>query len=430
MKIILVNYRYFITGGSERYLFNIKGLLEKKGHTVIPFSVRHKLNLPSEYDRYFVSPIGRGDVTYFSESSKTNIREIRKYFSRMFYSFEVRRNFRKLISDTKPDIVYIIQYQNKLSPSFIGVAKKFKLPVIQRISDFGQICANQLFYNYTQKSVCEKCLAGSKLNAVKYNCVYNSAIYSLIKITALKFHEILGISKKIDKFIIPSKFTSSKLVEFGFPEFTIKHIPSFYADMEKNEAPCFVNVEYGNFALYIGRIEEEKGLMTLVKAFEDTDMSLKIIGDSSRGYDSSLRKYLENKLHKVEFLGRLPFDKIKEYLCKCAFTVCPSECYDNFPNSVIESFAFMKPVICTNIGSLREMVEHKITGLLYEPFDHLQLREYCSFLFSNKEELKRMGLEGRKKIDNEFSEINHYTSLLSLFQDTISLKIRSGTSVN
>jgi glycosyltransferase involved in cell wall biosynthesis len=430
MKIILVNYRYFITGGSERYFFNVKGLLEKKGHTVIPFSVRHKLNLSSDYDKYFVSPIGKGDVTYFSESSKTDTREIGKYFSRMFYSFEVRRNFRKLITDTRPDIVYIIQYQNKLSPSFIGVAKKFKLPVIQRISDFGQICANQLFYNYAQKSVCEKCLSGSKLNAVKYRCVYNSAIYSLIKIMALKFHEILGITKEIDRFIIPSKFTSSKLVEFGFHESRIKHIPTFYADPEKKEAPCFVNIQYGNFALYIGRIEEEKGLMTLVKAFEGTDMSLKIIGDSSRGYDLTLRKYLENKSHNVEFLGRLPFEKIKEYLCKCAFTVCPSECYDNFPNSVIESFAFKKPVICTNIGSLREMVEQNSTGLLYEPFDHLQLRETCSFLFSNKEKLKRMGLEGRKKIDNELSESNHYDSLISLFQEILSLKSGAGIDVN
>ena len=40
MKIILVNYRYFISGGPERYYFNIKEILEKNGHEVIPFSVK------------------------------------------------------------------------------------------------------------------------------------------------------------------------------------------------------------------------------------------------------------------------------------------------------------------------------------------------------------------------------------------------------
>ena len=176
MKIILVNYRFFVSGGPERYMFNVKELLENHGHEVIPFSVKHNNNEPCKYDKYFVSPIGSGDVTYFSESNRTSIPEIRKFFSRMFYSFEVRRNFKKLINDIKPDLVYVLHYQNKLSPSFIEVAKKFNLPVVQRVSDFGHICANQLFYNYKLRTVCEKCLTGSKLNAVRYNCVYNSKI--------------------------------------------------------------------------------------------------------------------------------------------------------------------------------------------------------------------------------------------------------------
>ena len=163
MKIILVNYRYFISGGSERYLFNVKALLEKNGHTVIPFSVKHKLNSCSEYDKYFISPLGKGDLTYFSESDKTSFNQIFKFFSRMFYSFEARKKFRKLIIDTNPDLVYVLQYQNKLSPSFIGVAKKHNLPVIQRVSDFGHICANQLFYNYRLNSVCDTMSGGKQI---------------------------------------------------------------------------------------------------------------------------------------------------------------------------------------------------------------------------------------------------------------------------
>lgn len=40
MKIALVNYRYFISGGPERYYFNIKEVLERHGHTVVPFSIK------------------------------------------------------------------------------------------------------------------------------------------------------------------------------------------------------------------------------------------------------------------------------------------------------------------------------------------------------------------------------------------------------
>jgi hypothetical protein len=88
MKIIIVNYRYFISGGPERYLFNIMELLEKKGHTVVPFSVQGKLNEPSKYDDYFLSPIGDGKEVYFGEYKK-NIKTVFKTWARMFYSFEV-----------------------------------------------------------------------------------------------------------------------------------------------------------------------------------------------------------------------------------------------------------------------------------------------------------------------------------------------------
>jgi len=420
MKIILVNYRYFISGGPERYMFNVKALLENHGHEVIPFSVKHNNNEPCEYDKYFVSPIGSGDVTYFSESSKTNIHEIRKFFSRMFYSYEVRRNFKKLIIDTTPDIVYVLHYQNKLSPSFIEIAKKFNLPVIQRVSDFGHICANQLFYNYKLKEVCEKCLTGSKINAVRYKCVYNSRIYSLIKVLALKAHELLGITRKIDAFVIPSVFTLSKLETFGIPSEKLIHLPTFY---KTGKTVCHeLPVSYGGFALYVGRIEEEKGVMTIVRAFAETDMKLKIIGFSSNNYIESVKEYLKDKEHNIEFLGKQPFDTVKKYLSSCNFTISPSECYDNFPNSVLESFAFQKAVVCTDLGSLGEMVRHQETGMLFERRNHTQLKEACQYLFANPDKCRRMGQEGRIWVKNQLSENRHYEALISLFNRLIDRK--------
>jgi len=56
MKIVLLHVEYFVKGGAARYMFNIKKLLENKGHTVIPFSVQHDENEKSEYSKYFLSP--------------------------------------------------------------------------------------------------------------------------------------------------------------------------------------------------------------------------------------------------------------------------------------------------------------------------------------------------------------------------------------
>ena len=54
MRILLVNYRYFISGGPEKYMFNIKTMLENQGHEVIPFSIHSNKNVATEYSKYFV----------------------------------------------------------------------------------------------------------------------------------------------------------------------------------------------------------------------------------------------------------------------------------------------------------------------------------------------------------------------------------------
>ena len=67
MKILLVNYRYFLSGGPEKYMFNIKKMLEEHGHKVIPFSVDSAKNVPTEYSKYFVPSIGDRNAVYYDE---------------------------------------------------------------------------------------------------------------------------------------------------------------------------------------------------------------------------------------------------------------------------------------------------------------------------------------------------------------------------
>jgi glycosyltransferase involved in cell wall biosynthesis len=416
LKIIIVNYRYFVSGGPERYLFNIKEILERKGHTVIPFSVKNRNNFFSEYEPYFLKPVSKADEVYFNEYKKFNIATSVRGFLRMFYSFEAKRKLGRLIKIVKPDLIYVLHYQNKISASIFDAAKKNKIPVVNRISDFGLICSNALFYRPRQKDICERCLAGSKINAVTNKCVHDSYIYSFIKAASLEFQEMLGVTKKIQSFVVPSKFTLEKLKAYGLPDSKLVHIPSFFnfqSVIQKTE------IIYESFALYVGRIEPEKGLLTMVKAFEGTGYKLKIIGFSSTGFENELKDYLKNKNGNVEFLGRKSFDEISSYLCKCAFTIVPSEWYDNFPNSILESFAFKKCVVATDTGSLKELVIDNETGLLFRIKDHLDLKEKITRLFSNMDVCRQLGENAFARLNNEYSGEKHYNSLINLFTSII-----------
>lgn len=416
MKIIIVNYRYFISGGPERYLFNIKDLLEKNGHVVIPFSVKNSHNQPSEYENYFLSPIGEGKEVYFNEYNKSDVKTMLKTFSRMFYSFEAKRKLSDLIKATKPDLVYVLHYQNKISASIFAAALKNKVPVIHRISDFGQICANGIFYRARKKDICERCLHGSKINAVVNKCVHDSYILSAIKSSSLQLQKVLGLTKKINAFVVPSKFTISKLQQYGFAAEKLVHIPTFFNFQTLKGKQ---DISYEPFALFVGRVEEEKGLMTLLKAFENTNYALKIIGNSSSGYDKVLKKYLENRNHNIEFLGLKTFDEIQAYLRTCAFTVMPAEIYDNFPNTVLESYAFRKSVLATNVGSLREIVIDNETGVLFPIKDTVALKAKIQYLFDNKSKCIELGENAFNKLNEDFSAEKHYQKLINLFNKTV-----------
>lgn len=413
LKIILVNYRYFISGGPERYLFNIKDVLESKGHEVIPFSVKHNLNVKSKYDKYFLDPIGSGDEITFGHYRKGHPATMLKTFERMFYSFEARRKLSQLIGDVSPDVIYVLQYQSKISPSIIDVAKDNGIPVIQRISDFGHICANSLFFQKNKRAVCEKCLNGTRIHAIINKCVYDSYVYSLLKVLSLQLQEIIKIHKKIDQFVVPSKIAIKKLKKFGIPEQKLNYLPTFFPSTLPGSTEQ--KIKYGDYALYIGRIDVEKGILTLIKAFENTNYKLKIIGFSTAGYEQFIKEYLSNINHNVEFLGKMNFEEIKSYLSECLFTVVPSECYENFPNTVLESYAFRKPVVASAIGSLREIVVQGKTGLLFEPKNIADLSNKIKWLFRNKGHAIQLGEAGYHQMLSTYSPEYHYHKLKEIF---------------
>ena len=411
VKIAIVHYRFFPGDGPERYLFNIIDLLERNGHVIAPFSVENSRNTPNIYSKYFLKSID--DEVHFGDSGRSLFKTARS-LPRMFWSSEARRKFADFLDDFQPDIVYVLQYHNKISPSFIPEARKRGIPVVHRISDFQYMCPNAMFY--TQGQICEACLKGHSWKCVKKRCVHGSLAMSVVKLAAKKFHDFKGVKNHIDAFVVPSGFTLSRLLRYGIPESKLHHIPSFYnVRMQPNEA----ELSYEPFFLFIGRITEQKGLRTLVDAFADTDMHLKIIGTSADNLEAELKASLEGRRHNIEFLGFQPFDKIAPWLQRCRATIVPSLWYDNFPNTVLESFGFRKPVIASSVGSLLETVIDGETGITFTPGDPGDLRKAAKRLLSNEPEARRLGAAAKHMIDTRLCDSLHYQKLLSLFQSLL-----------
>lgn len=411
MKILLVNYRYFISGGPEKYMFNVKKILEDNGHDVIPFSIHSNKNVETKYSKYFVEPIGSRDATYYDEVKKTP-KSIWQLLNRSIYSFEVKRKIKKEIKETKPDLVYIIHFVNKLSPSVISGAKEMRVPVVLRLSDYFMLCPRfDFLYN---KKVCEDCLKNGYKSCIKKRCVKNSKSASLIRVFSMKVHKWIHIYDKVDAFVTPSQFLKNKLIENGYDKEKINCIPTFTTSQYNGED------KIGKYGLYFGRISEEKGVETLVEAYEELpNYKLKIMGDDTTDEAKRLKEYIKARnINNIEFLGFKSGKELDEVIDNARFTIIPSIWYDNLPNTALESFIHSKPVIASNIGSLPELVENNYNGLLFKSGDKDDLIDKIKKL-DDDSIIETMGKNSNQQLMNKFSKEKHYKNLIELFENLV-----------
>lgn len=410
MKILLINYRYFLSGGPEKYLFSVKELLESHGHTVIPFSVKSKKNVKSEYEHYFAEPIGSDEQVYYEEYRKTP-KTILQMLDRQFYSLDVKKKLEKLIQDTNPDVCYLMHHFSKLSPSVIDACKKHNIPVVMRVSDFLLACPGNLLMR--DSKVCEECLKNSFFRAVKHKCVKNSYAGSFIKVSAMYFHRLIRIYRKVSYIVAPSSFTISKLKQ-KLPKNRFVHIPTFIHPAEK------YNPKLGGYALYAGRIEEEKGIMTLIKAFEGTKHKLKIVGKSSTEFGEKIRAYVnDNKISNIELTGFKQGKELRNIYRKARCVIVPAEWYENMPNMLLEGMLFSKPIIASSIGSLKELITDNQNGLLFEPKNVDELRKKIDLIFRNDKLAKKLGKNAYHDAITKYTPEIHYQKLISVFKRAI-----------
>lgn len=409
MRILLVNYRYFISGGPEKYMFNIKKMLEDNGHEVIPFSIHSDRNVETEYSKYFVEPIGSRNAVYFDEVKKTP-KSIWQMLTRSVYSVEVEKAIQREIKDVKPDLVYIIHFVNKLSPSVITGAKKLGVPVVLRLSDYFLLCPRfDFMYN---KKICEDCLTCGYRSCIKKRCVKGSLFASVVRVFSMKVHKMLNIYKNVDAFITPSEFLKKKLVANGYDESKITCIPTFTASKSAVGEP-----KVGTYGLYFGRVTEEKGVETVIKAYEIMpDQQVKIMGDDTTEEAIRLKNYVEEyHLKNVEFLGFKSGEELEKVIKGARFTLIPSIWYDNLPNTALESFQYSKPVIASNIGSLPELVVNGYNGYLFEAGNEKQLAEKIKLL-DDLAVVQDMGANSRKRLESRFAPKTHYDALMGVFE--------------
>lgn len=406
MKILLINTYFFMFGGAERYFFDLAKLFEEHGHEVMFFCMDHPKNLPTKYSKYFVS--------YFPPFNELSFFKKIKFLLSFFYNFEAKKKFRKLILEEKPDLVHINIISFEITHSIIFEAKRHKIPIIMTLHDYRILCPQVVMLN--KGKICEKCINGSFFFCIKNKCIFGSLLRSIPMTIFYYFNFfILKTLNKINLFISPSQYLKYKIKKSRYcSNFNIV-VMEHFIDVEKYK-PKYDFVEKN--VVYFGRLSKEKGIDVLIDAIKDLDVTLKIIGAGDFEFQLQ-KKVLTEQIKNVYFLGFLNQEDLYQELKNSMFSVAPSLWEETFGYSIAESFCVGKPVIASEIGAYKELINDSGAGLLFSPGDVIQLKEKIRYLIENIGLCIEMGKNARRYIERKMDKESYHSSLVKEYNNVL-----------
>lgn len=399
LAVLNAGQNYYIRGGSDKYQFDLTELLTSHGHTVIPFAAQNPKNWSTPGSVYFPPGVD------FDHPSIQGILQF-------IYSKPASQAARRLIRDRAIDIAHLHIYYGQLTASILAPLKKAEIPIVQTLHEYKIVCP--VYTLISNGEICQACSQGAFWNATVKRCNRGSLARSALSTVESYISSALGAVDKIDHFIAVSDFLRDKVIEMGLPATKVTTVHNYVDDsnIKPNRAP-------GNYFLYFGRLERLKGLFTLIEAAAPlTDTPLLIVGDGEAR--SEIEKIIESKaLKHIKLLGFKQKNELNDLIRNSICTLSPSEWYEPFGLTLVESFAHGRPVIASKIGGIEEIVTNGVDGYLTRPGDVAQLREQLLWMSQNRKLAAEMGLAGSQKVKKQFSPEVHYENLMTVYKKVL-----------
>jgi glycosyltransferase involved in cell wall biosynthesis len=319
-----------------------------------------------------------------------------------------------LIDSFQPDILRCFNLFPQLSPSVYYAAKRRRIPIVQSLHNYRLFCVNGLFLR--DGRICELCLGRNfAWPGVKYSCYRDSRPGSLAVASIHGVHRFAKTWNKIDAYIALTDFMKEKFIQGGLPSEKIHTRSNFI-----HPNPVQGSGD-GRFALFAGRISPEKGLETILQAWESKSMSvpLKIVGTGPE------QERLRNEFapsDKVQWLGQLSHTETLELMGQSTFTIAPSTWYEPFGRVIIESFAKGTPVVAANLGAIPEAIDPGVDGYLFPPGDASELIRSVQQILSNEAHRQEMRTNARAKFATRYSSDVIYENSMEIFRKAIEIK--------
>jgi glycosyltransferase involved in cell wall biosynthesis len=414
MKLLLVNWSWYATGGDWTYIENLHKLYESHGYEVIPFSTHNKKNVPTPFEENFV------DVFDFKElNNNKSVRNGIRALKTSVVSKDALNKLDRILAEHDIKFAHLHNIHHYITPAIIQILHQKGVKIIWTLHDYKIICPENSFVS--NGKICEKCMDGSFYHCALNRCKKNSFLASSLASFEAYYYHKKGVYDLVDYYLCPSQFILNKFLQFGFDKQKLK-LTNLCYDISLTDTFITQHTkspEAGNsekYILYVGRLEYIKGVKTLMEAVQNTPIQLKIVGNGNAA-DALMEAAKNNSCTNIEFLGFKNKTEVFDLIMGAAFSVCPSEWYENYPFSISESFLFSKPVVGANIGGIPELVIDGNTGLLFDAGNSAALQEKLLQLWNDEQLTVKLGKQARLHAFDLYNFDTHWQKINSVIQE-------------
>jgi len=386
LRVLIIHNTYQQPGGEDEVAEREAALLERAGHEVIRYT-RSNNELaalkPWQKARAAVDVIWARDAV---------------------------ADLRQILRDRRPDVAHVHNTFSRISPAAYYACAEAGVSVVQSLHNPRLICPSANFYRAGR--TCEACLGRSvPWPGVLHGCYHNSRLQTAVVAGMLTTHRLLGTwSRRVQAYIVFTEFYRQKFIAAGLPAQKVFVKPHFVAP-----DPGARSSGPGSYALFVGRLDPEKGLKTLLAAWQELrDIPLKIRGDGQ------LRETVERSLGTEgswELVPRLSTQELSELVKGARFLVWPSlGHFETFGLVALEAFACGVPVIASRTGVASEIVRAGQHGLHFAPGDPADLAAKVRYAWENQDYMVQLGRQARREFELRYTPEENYEMLMAIYR--------------
>ena len=389
MRILMVTDWNRGKGGAEAYIAWLKDWLEISGDDV----------------RLLTSSVGsagdgRADFIAFGTE-----RMIAQAFLQIANPFAMRE-IRRAISVFRPEVVFVNMFAHHLSPAVLHALGE--IPIVLSVSDYKCVCpvGSKLL---PDKSICSSqagwvCCSSGCTSLPHW--LRDQPRYALIRSGMSGVRHIIACSDWVRAELKKSGIESERI-----------YLPVPSPGENYSRSPAATPT-----ALYCGRLDVEKGVDVLVRAFAQLSVSNATLRIAGRGPEKERLESLTCELgieHKVTFLGWLEPSEIEAELSRAWLLAAPSLWAEPLGLVALEALVRRVPVVASAVGGFAETVEHGVTGLLFPNGDVAALQTCLESILSRRLFADGLSDEVVRPVGDRHHIARHVARLKEIFRSVV-----------